>query len=545
VLERAALPVAAVDINVAGRHERALLPSLARRASVLAQAALSLDSVDEEALAAALPLAGGRPLVNSVNLEDRERALRLMDLAKEQGAALVCLSLDADGPARTADEKLRIAGELYELALARGLEACDLLFDLCTFPAAAGGTASEGSAYETLAALPLLAARCPGSRAILGVGNSSFGLPKSLRGGFTAAFMAKARAAGLAAAIVDFAAARLAVEPLQTQASATGSSLSGPRRGSPSSWQESMARAAAPFFEEGPPPDGALEALLALAESALGAGAVGKDSGGADAALTEAERSALPPLAAMADGIARAARSAAIQGLSRAVAEGGARTELASAIAAAMSELGRRYDRGGLALPLVLRSADVARACFDELKALLPDITGGAAAARPLVVLSTVKGDLHDIGKNLVAMVLESAGYEVLDLGTDKPADAIALAAAKRRAAAVGVSGLLTRSLDEMETLAALLARQGSDALLLCGGAAVEEDFVRGRLEALRPGLVRYGRDPFAALDALRAFLDSPKAGASAETGSPTGASAETGSLPPWRKPENRSLAEG
>jgi 5-methyltetrahydrofolate--homocysteine methyltransferase len=532
VLERASLPVAAVDINVAGRHERTLLPSLARRASVLAQAALSLDSLDAEALAEALPLAGGRPLVNSVNLEDRERALRLIDLAKEQGAALVCLSLDANGPARTADEKLRIAGELYELALARGLEPCDLLFDLCTFPAAAGGAASEGSAYETLAALPLLAARCPGSRAILGVGNSSFGLPKSLRAGFTAAFMAKARAAGLAAAIVDYAAARLALEPLHPLSSAREASRDGTRRGSPASWQERMDQAAAPFFEAGPPPDGALEALLALAESALGASAVGKDAGGAEAgggsvALNEAERAVLPPLAAMADGIARAARTAAIQGLGRAVAEGGARTELASAIAAAMSELGRRYDRGGLALPLVLRSADVARACFDELKALLPDTTGGAAAARPLVVLSTVKGDLHDIGKNLVAMVLESAGYEVLDLGTDKPADAIALAAAEVKAVAVGVSGLLTRSLDEMEALTALLARQGSSALLLCGGAAVEEDFVRGRLEALRPGLVRYGRDPFAALDSLRDFLATPQAGTLAESVS----MAKTGSM--------------
>ncbi|HAE21311.1 MAG TPA: hypothetical protein DCG47_03175, partial [Spirochaetaceae bacterium] len=287
--------------------------------------------------------------------------------------------------------------------------------------------------------------------------------------------------------------------------------------------QETLARLAAHFFGAGPPPEGALEALLALAEAPQrGAPAEGLAAATGKAAYAGDEaRGSLPPLEAMADGISRAARSLALQGLADAAAGGASRAELASAIAAAMSELGIRYDRGGLALPLVLRSADVARACFDELKAVLPETIGSGSAARPLVVLSTVKGDLHDIGKNLVAMVLESAGYQVLDLGTDKPAEAIAAEAARTAAVAVGVSGLLTRSLDEMEALASLLARQGSAALLLCGGAAVEEDFVRERLEALRPGLVRYGKDPFAAIDALRDFCSAlePKGQSSAAVG--------------------------
>lgn len=494
VLERASSGVDGADLNLAGPRERAWLPALAAAAAPLAAAALSLDSVDPEALTAALPGLAGRPLLNSVNLEDEARAERLLRLAARRGAAVVCLALDAEGPARDAKVKLEVARRLYELGLKAGLEPADLLFDLCTFPAAAGGAASAGSAYETFAALAALGEACPGAGSVLGVGNSSFGLPKAMRPRFTAAFMEKALEAGLSAAIVDPAAAKLL----------------GPDGRAVDEGQRRFASLAEPFFGPREPSAEELDALLAWTEPASAAGggeaaADGRSEGGTSSGSRTAS-----PAEALGAAIAERDAPAALAALEAALGDGIDPSELARRIAGAMADLGKRYDTGGLPLPLVLRSADVARAGFDALRrAVAADALGRTPSAgqggeaRRLVVLSTVKGDLHDIGKNLVAMVLEAGGYEIADLGIDRGADEIAAAAVERGAFAVGVSGLLTRSLVEMEAVAEALARRGTEAPLLCGGAAVDRAFVSERLEPLRPGLVHYGRDPFEALEIL------------------------------------------
>lgn len=494
VLERASSGADGADLNVAGPRERVWLPAIAAAAAPLASAALSLDSVDPEALTAALPGLAGRPLVNSVNLEDEPRAERLLRLAARHGAAVVCLALDADGPARDAKAKLEVARRLYELSLKAGLEPADLLFDLCTFPAAAGGAASAGSAYETFAALAALGEACPGAGSVLGVGNSSFGLPKAMRPRFTAAFLERALEAGLSAAIVDPAAA----------------GLLGPDGRAADEEQRRFARLAQPFFGPGEPSAQELDALLTWAESAPAAGCGAADAaadaeGRGEGASSFASGPA-SPAEALGDAIAERNAPAALMAIQAALGDGIEPSELARRIAEAMAALGKRYDAGNLPLPLVLCSADVARAGFDALKsaaALETAATGPVGQARRLVLLSTVKGDLHDIGKNLVAMVLEAGGYEVADLGIDRGADEIAEAAVERGAFAVGVSGLLTRSLVEMEAVAEALARRGSKAPLLCGGAAVDRAFVSERLEPLRPGLVRYGKDPFEALRIL------------------------------------------
>lgn len=515
VLERASSGADGADLNVAGPRERAWLPAIAAAAAPLASAALSLDSVDPEALTAALPGLAGRPLVNSVNLEDESRAERLLRLAARHGAAVVCLALDADGPARDAKAKLEVARRLYELGLKAGLEPADLLFDLCTFPAAAGGAASAGSAYETFAALAALGEACPGAGSVLGVGNSSFGLPKAMRPRFTAAFLERALEAGLCAAIVDPAAA----------------GLLGPDGRAADEEQRRFARLAQPFFGPGEPSAQELDALLAWAESAPAAGGWPADAaadaeGRGDGASSFASGPA-SPAESLGDAIAERNAPAALAAIKAALGDGIEPSELARRIALAMAALGKRYDAGKLPLPLVLRSADVARAGFDALKSAAALETAASAGpgveARRLVLLSTVKGDLHDIGKNLVAMVLEAGGYEVADLGIDRGADEIAEAAVERGAFAVGVSGLLTRSLVEMEAVAEALTRRGSKAPLLCGGAAVDRAFVSERLEPLRPGLVRYGKDPFEALQILGSLAapdrdDPPRRSAGSES---------------------------
>lgn len=475
VVDRAARGADAVDISVAGsaRDERAAMVDIVSRASPVSAAAISIDSTDPEVIAAVLPLIGGRPLVNSVNLEDTEKASRLFDLARDHGAAVICLAMDAHGPARDSATKLAICRNLYDLALSRGLAPEDLLFDAATFPVASGDKSLATSAVETLTAVRGLAGTCPGSLSVLGVGNSSFGLPKSQRPAFTSRFVVAAKAAGLGAAIVDPATLELSLpEPLADAADALVEARGG---------QEGYGEA--------------IERLLSLGQAG--------SSPEAAAGSIPAQQGEAGPLEELAAAVISGDSKRAV-GAVLAASATLASTAVAQAIAGAMAELGRRYDAGAIALPLVLRSADAARDAFSSLRASSPRGGPGATGrSGATVLLSTVRGDLHDIGKNLVGMVLEAAGFEIHDLGTDKSADDIAAAAMETGAVAVGVSGLLTRSLAEMEKVARALADAGSKALLLCGGAAVDREYVSERIEPLRPGLVAYGKDPFEAVSLL------------------------------------------
>ena len=386
--------------------------------------------------------------------------------------------MDGQGPARDRATKLAICRRLYELALSRGLAPEDLLFDTATFPVASGDKSLAASALETLAAVRGLDATCPGSLSVLGVGNSSFGLPRAQRPAFTSRFVAAARAAGLGAAIVDPATLAIAVP-------------------------EALADAADALIEARHGTDGygeAVERLLSLGQPAPGAQATDTPASLPPEGTREAGSPEEVAAAVLAGDSKRAVRavSAAVAAATLSPAA------TAGAIAGAMAELGRRYDAGSIALPLVLRSADAARDAFAALRASSPrDAPGTPGRPEATVVLSTVRGDLHDIGKNLVGMVLEAAGFDVRDLGTDRSADDIAAAALESGAIAVGVSGLLTRSLVEMEKVALALADAGSKALLICGGAAVDREYVAERIEPLRPGLVAYGKDPFEAVGLL------------------------------------------
>lgn len=505
-VDRAAKGPAAVDISVAGatKDEAASLAAIVARVASVAGAALSIDTTDPAVLEAVLPFVGGRPLINSVNLEDAAKAARTFELAREYGAAVVCLAMDETGPARTSETKLAICQRLYALALAQGLAPQDLLFDTCTFPVGSGDKSLAFSAAETIAAVGGLALACPGSGSVLGVGNCSFGLPKALRPAFTSRFTAAARAAGLGAAIVDPAALARAVpegfsdaadalidaragadgygaaiERLLTFAPAAAESANA---ADSAAAQSDAAQSTAEAAKQCEP--GSLQALSAAIIAGNAAGAASTVSLMTGSAVTSPESSATP--ASTASSISS--------------------TDIAGAIAGAMAELGRRYDAGAIALPLVLRSADAARDAFGALRAA----PGRTHPAGSRVVLSTVRGDLHDIGKNLVGMVLEAAGFDVVDLGTDRNADDIAKAAADAGALAVGVSGLLTRSLVEMEKVAKALEASGSTAILLCGGAAVDREYVADRIEPVRPGLVAYARDPFEAVGILEKLKRAP-----------------------------------
>jgi len=510
-VDRAARGSAAVDISVAGsaREEAATLAAVVSRVASVAGAALSIDTTDPAVLEAVLPLVGGRPLVNSVNLEDAKKAGQTFDLAREYGAAVVCLAMDETGPARTRESKLAICQRLYALALAHGLAPQDLLFDTATFPVASGDKSLAFSAAETIAAVGGLALACPGSGSVLGVGNCSFGLPKALRPAFTSRFTAAARAAGLGVAIVDPAAL---ARPIPEGFAEAADALIDARAGT-DGYGEAIERLLA-FAPAATESASAAESAAALSKAGTAGASISCEPGNLEALS-----------AAIIAGDAKNAAATvslmtgAVGGASASSAASISSTDIAGAIAGAMAELGRRYDAGAIALPLVLRSADAARDAFGVLRAA----PGRSHPAGSRVVLSTVRGDLHDIGKNLVGMVLEAAGFDVVDLGTDRNADDIARAAVEAGALAVGVSGLLTRSLTEMEKVARALAASGSGALLLCGGAAVDREYVADRIEPARPGLVAYARDPFEAVGILGEHKLAPVTAPGPQSGGQSG----------------------
>lgn len=503
----------ALDLHLArpGRDEAADLGALAGRLIGSARAALSLDSADPEVLASVLPLVGGRPLLNSANLEDEAKARRVFRLARRFGAAVVCLALDGRGPARSVPDKVEVCRALYASALSEGLNPEDLYFDCLTFSLASETGGFEGAAARTLEAIPRVKEACPGSSTILGVGNVSFGLPRSLRPAVTAVFLEAARAAGLDAAILDPGlpdpktvdpAVRSAVETLirdaadaETRAAALDALLArAPGPAEP-----------APAETPGSAPSDRLRASILRGEAA--------------AAVRAAREAAGLPPAGPETGEPGSRGSASGGSPREPSGPPGETTAVTALVASAMSEVGTRFSSGDLPLPRVLRSAEAAQAALGAL-------ASGAAVSGPLrgtVVMATVKGDLHDIGKNLTGLILEGSGYRVVDLGTDVGTERLLDAARAEGAVALGLSGLLTRSLEEMRKTARALGESGPDVLLLLGGAAVDRRFVEAEVEPLLPGRVRACADAF---EALRALSAGPRPESPSPSAAPEGRSA-------------------
>jgi 5-methyltetrahydrofolate--homocysteine methyltransferase len=482
----------ALDLHLAkaGRDESADLAAMAGALASRARAALCLDTSDPAALERALPLIGGRPLINSASLEDPARARRVFALAREHGAAVVCLAVDGAGPARGAEDKARVCRALYDMAVGEsGLDPASLLFDTVTFTAAAG---PAGGAAETLRAIPLVKERCPGSFTVLGVGNISYGLPKKVRPAVTSVFLGLAREAGLDAAIVNC------------------GGIPDPAALDPATREAATALILGTSREDYDP----LAILLGSAGAAMSDIAT---SGGSQAA-------ALDPEAALERAVARGDGSATVAA-ARILADSGSSGRIAAAVARAMGERGRLWSEGELPLPLVLRSAEAAR------KALALAAAGGEGeSSKGTVVMATVQGDLHDIGKNIAAAIIACSGWRVVDLGTDVAAERIVRVAEEEGATAIGLSGLLTRSLERMREVCAALEGALPDALVLCGGAAVNAEYAERVLAPEHRGRVVACTDAFDAVRVLDAGAigsgDIPSGGVAAE--------------PPPRKPASR-----
>jgi len=465
----------AVDLSVAwpGRDETADMILLTERAGRECSLPLVIDTTDAAVLEEALKRYPGRIIINSINFEDGgQRAQQVCKLARRYGAAIIGLTIDEEGMAMTVDRKMAIATRLVELCVNTcGMRPQDLLIDPLTFTIGSGDAALKDAALQTLEALKRIKAEIPGVHTLLGLSNISFGLSPHSRPVLNSVFLDMAMKAGLSAAIVnpqhimpltniddaDLAAAR---NLIKNNTNAAG--------GDP------------------------LELFINHFE-----GRVIED---ADAEVPERSLGE-----AIYQGIVLGQTDQVLQKLPDMLHEASAEEILNSILVPAMKEVGELFGCGKLQLPFVLKSAETMKRAVDTLK---PHFTSAAMHnGRKTLLLATVRGDVHDIGKNLVNIIVSNNGYNVVDLGTKVPVETIMSEAQSSRVDVIGMSGLLVSSAMVMEENLRAMSDAGIDLPVLVGGAALNPAFVRDTLApAYEHGDVVYCADAFAVLEVMQAL---------------------------------------
>ena len=463
--------------------EAAQMGALVKKLSLSVEAPLCIDSTEAPVLDAALQACPGAAIVNSINLENgRERIEAVMPLVVRHGAAVIALTIDEQGMAKTAERKLEVARRIHDIVTREyGLPAERLIFDDLTFTLATGDEEFARSGVETLEGIRLIKRELPGVLTSLGVSNVSFGLGREARAVLNSVFLYHGVQAGLDMAIVNPA----DVIPY-ADLSADDRRLA-----------EDLVFARAP------------QALAAFIEHFEGRApdARAREDEAAEAAMSVEQRIHFQILHRRAAGIEAL--------VDEAVRRQDPVTVLNAVLLPAMKEVGDKFGAGELILPFVLQSAEVMKKAVAQLERYLEK---NADVSKGRVVLATVFGDVHDIGKNLVKTILSNNGYTVFDLGKQVPVQAIVDKARELDATAVGLSALLVSTSRQMPTCVTELHRLGMRVPVLIGGAAINRNF--GRRVALVDGEVFYEpgvfycKDAFEGLDTMNALVD---AGARAE----------------------------
>ena len=457
----------------AGRDEKADLSALTRLFAHSVRVPTVIDSTSPDCIEEALRIHPGRCLVNSINLEDGGKNLdRICRLAKRYGAAVVALTINEAGMAMTAGEKLATAKTIYDLAVrAHGLRPSDLLFDMLTFTIGSGDPALGNAAAETIEAIRRAREELPGAFTLLGVSNVSFGLSPPSRRVLNSVFLHEAVEAGLDAAIID-AAKVLPLAKIPEEDRRICLDLIYNRQA-----------------EGATPP---LEAFIGhFADTAT----EGQESPAAE------NGAAAPPETALTGKIVAGDREGLEDLLSILLSRRPAGTLINQILVPAMRHVGELFGRGEMLLPFVLKSAEVMKRCVDHLQ---PFLTGADRDTGRKVLLATVAGDVHDIGKNLVDIILSNNGYRVVNLGIKVPAETIIREAREHRVDAIGLSGLLVKSAIIMKESMPQYREAGLSIPILLGGAALTEKFVAEECVTGYGGKVVYCADAFAGLSAMQ-----------------------------------------
>jgi 5-methyltetrahydrofolate--homocysteine methyltransferase len=409
---------------------------------------IMIDTTQLDVLEAALKLIGGRPIINSINLEDGEGKFdKIAYLAREYGAALVALTIDEVGMAKDADAKLAVAKRMRDLLVDRhGMIEADIVFDPLTFTIAQGEEDSRKLGLATLEGIKKIDTEIPAARTILGLSNISFGLKPYPRQILNSVYLAEARAHGLDAAILNakkiIPTHKLGEEDLQV----TRDLIYDRRR-------------------EGYDP------LFAFIDRFAGAKKVDTD---------QAEEAVLP----LADKIKRRivdGNKIGIEALlDAALVDHPALDIINNILLDGMRVVGELFGAGKMQLPFVLQSAEAMKSAVRHLE---PHLSRTAGPRKGCMVLATVKGDVHDIGKNLVDIILSNNGYQVVNLGIKQPLDNILAAAREHNPDALGMSGLLVKSTVIMKENLEAMRELGIAMPVICGGAALNRGYVDHNLQ--------------------------------------------------------------
>ena len=469
-----------VCVDYVGRDGVADIREVVSRFASASTLPLVIDSTEPAVIQAGLELIGGRPVVNSVNYEDGDgpasRFGRIMPLVKEHGTAVIALTIDEQGQARTTADKVRIASRLVdELVGEWGLRTSDIIVDCLTFPIATGQEETRRDGIETIEAIRALTAKYPGINTTLGVSNVSFGLNPAARSVLTSVFLHEATQAGLTSGIIDAA----KIVPLASLGEAqrkVALDLVWDRR----EWDA-----------EGNLTYDPLATMLDL-------------FAGVDTAALRDQRAAELAALPVGERLERRIIDGELKGLEAdldlARAEGTSPFAIINDhLLEGMKVVGERFGSGQMQLPFVLQSAEVMKTAVALLE---PHMERTDEAGKGTIVLATVRGDVHDIGKNLVDIILTNNGYTVINLGIKQPIADIIAAAEEHGADVIGMSGLLVKSTVVMkENLQELQARglAGRWPVIL-GGAALTRAYVEQDLAELFDGEVRYAKDAFEGL---------------------------------------------
>ncbi|MQL63485.1 methionine synthase [Streptomyces vinaceus] len=460
-------------VDYVGRDGVADMEELAGRFATASTLPVVLDSTEVDVIRAGLEKLGGRAVINSVNYEDGDgpesRFARVTELAREHGAALIALTIDEEGQARTAEKKVEIAERLIEdLTGNWGIREEDILVDCLTFTICTGQEESRKDGIATIEGIRELKRRHPDVQTTLGLSNISFGLNPAARILLNSVFLDECVKAGLDSAIVH-ASKILPIARFDEEQVTTALDLIYDRR------------------REGYDP---LQKLMQLFE---GATAKSLRASRAD------ELAALPLDERLKRRIVDGEKNGLEADLDEALTRRPALDIVNETLLDGMKAVGELFGSGQMQLPFVLQSAEVMKTAVAHLE---PHMEKTDDDGKGTIVLATVRGDVHDIGKNLVDIILSNNGYTVVNLGIKQPVSAILEAAEEHRADVIGMSGLLVKSTVIMKENLEELNQRGlaADYPVILGGAALTRAYVEQDLHEIYDGEVRYARDAFEGL---------------------------------------------
>ena len=469
-----------VNVDYVGRDGERDMKALVSRLVTNVNLPLMLDSTEWQKMEAGLKVAGGKCILNSTNYEDGdERFFKVLELARAYGAGVVVGTIDEQGMARTAERKFAIAQRAYRDALEFGIPAHEIFYDPLALPISTGIEEDRENGLATVEAIRLIRQNLPGVHVVLGVSNVSFGLSPAARIVLNSVFLHDCCEAGMDAAIVSPAKILPLVKISEEHQQVCRDLIHDNRR-----------------FDNGVCVYDPLTELTKLFE-----GVSAKEARASGPQLSD-----LPIEARLKQHIIDGERIGLEDALKIALERYQPLEIINTFLLDGMKVVGELFGSGQMQLPFVLQSAETMKSAVAFLEPLM-DKVEGESSAKAKFLIATVKGDVHDIGKNLVDIILTNNGYEVINLGIKQPVEAIIEAQHKHRADCIAMSGLLVKSTAFMKDNLAAFNDAGIDVPVILGGAALTPRFVNKDCREVYRGQVIYGRDAFADLRFMDAYV--------------------------------------